>query len=235
MADQQPLPLDRVARQRLYEHIAQRLVEHIGSAGLGPGDRLPPERELATRLGVSRTSLGQALVALEVLGIISVRHGEGAIIREAASERQVVAALKAHRDRLPDILEARSALEVKLAALAAGRRTEQDLAAIEAALEVMTADVAAGGRGVEGDEQFHRAVTGAGHSALLARLMEEIAELIRETRLESLGQPGRPAASLAGHRTIAAAIRAGDSAAAAQAMADHIALVSDVPLLSDPE
>ena len=90
-----------------------------------------------------------------------------------------------------------------------------------------------GGRGVEGDERFHGAVTAASHSLLLARLMDEIGDLIKETRLESLGQPGRPQASLAGHRAIAEAIRAGDPAAAAAAMHAHVEMVSDVALLRE--
>jgi GntR family transcriptional repressor for pyruvate dehydrogenase complex len=97
----------------------------------------------------------------------------------------------------------------------------------------MERDIEAGGRGVEGDELFHAAVTAAGHSALLQRLMSEISELIKETRIESLSQPGRPAESLTGHRRIAAAIRAQDAAAASAAMTDHVERVSDVALLRD--
>ncbi len=74
-------------------------------------------------------------------------------------------------------------------------------------------------------------MTSAAHSLLLARLMDEIGDLIKETRLESLGQPGRPQASLVGHRAIAEAIRAGDPAAAADAMHGHVQMVSDVALL----
>ena len=225
--------LGRVRRQRLYEQIAQQLYEHIKEAGLRPGDRLPPERELASRLRVSRASLAQALVALEVLGIICVRHGDGAVVVEHSSDRQVVTALRAHRDRLPEVLEARIALEVKLASLAAVRRTEADLRSIDQTLLAMAADIEAGGRGVEGDELFHAAVTAAGHSALLARLMHEISELIRESRLESLAQPGRPAASLAGHQRVADAIRDQDGARAAAAMEAHIELVSDVAVLRE--
>ena len=97
----------------------------------------------------------------------------------------------------------------------------------------MEEDVAAGGRGVEGDEHFHGAVTAAAHSQLLSRLMGEIAHLIRETRIESLSQPGRPTASLAGHRAIADAIRAGDADGAARAMHEHVEMVSDVAVLRD--
>ena len=71
--------------------------------------------------------------------------------------------------------------------------TDDDLARIDDALAEMEADIEAGGRGVEGDERFHGAVTAAAHSLLLARLMDEIGDLIRETRIESLSQPDRPA------------------------------------------
>jgi GntR family transcriptional repressor for pyruvate dehydrogenase complex len=233
MSDASHTRIDRVPRQRLYEQIVGQLLAHITSASLRPGDRLPAERVLAGQLGVSRASLAQALVALEVLGVVSVRHGDGAVIIEHPGERQVVTALQAHRDRLPEVLEARAALEVKLAALAAERRTEVDLQAIDEALEQMARDVEAGGRGVEGDERFHAAVTAAGHSSLLAKLMAEISDLIRDSRLESLSQPGRPDASLQGHRRIARAIREQDPAAAAAAMEAHIRLVSDVALLRD--
>ena len=220
-----------VPRPRLYEQVVSQIQEWITENGLQVGDRLPPERELASRLGVSRATISQALVAMEVVGMVSVRHGDGVVLIEPAGSTKVVSALRRHAQQLPEIIEAREALETKLAALAADRRTESDLAAIDEALEVMERDIAAGGRGVEGDELFHAAVTAAGHSALLARLMAEISELIRETRIESLSQPDRPLNSLRGHRRIAEAIRARDGEAAAVAMQDHITMVSDVALL----
>ncbi|HEX6150601.1 FadR/GntR family transcriptional regulator [Nocardioides sp.] len=227
----------RVSRARLYEQVAAQITEWIARQGLRPGDRLPPERELATRLGVSRATLSQALVALEVVGVVTVRHGDGTIVTEEAARRagaqSISDAIRAHRDRIPEVIEARDALETKLAALAAERRTDDDLASIDEALAFMAADVEAGGRGVEGDERFHAAVTAAGHSPLLAAMMRTISELIAETRLESLSQPGRPGQSLDGHRQIADAIRDGDPAAAAAAMHAHMSLVSDVALLHE--
>ena len=205
----------------------------IAENGLEVGDRLPPERELATRLGVSRATVSQALVAMEVVGMVSVRHGDGVILVEPEGSTKVTRALRRHARQLPEIIEARDALETKLAALAAERRTEVDLTAIDEALAFMEREVAGGGRGVEGDERFHAAVTAAGHSRLLAKLMAEISDLIRETRIESLSQPDRPVNSLQGHRRIADAIRAGDADAAAQAMHEHVTMVSDVALLRD--
>ena len=222
-----------MTRPRLYEQVAQQILDWVRDSGLQVGDRLPPERELATRLGVSRATVSQALVAMEVVGVVAVRHGDGAVLVESSGTSKVVEALRRHAQRLPDIIEAREALESKLAGLAAVRRTEEDLARIDEALAVMAADIEAGGRGVEGDELFHAAVTTAGHSALLQRLMGEISDLVKETRIESLSQPDRPAESLAGHRRIAAAIRDRDAAGAAAAMSDHVERVSDVALLRD--
>jgi GntR family transcriptional repressor for pyruvate dehydrogenase complex len=223
--------LRRIERPRLYEQLAQTLCEYIRDTGLQPGDRLPPERELAAQLGVSRVSVSQALVALEVQGIIDVRHGEGAVLVDSHAE--LVTAVQARRRRLAEVLEAREALEAKLAELAARRRTEADLLLIDDALAHMERELRDGGLGESGDERFHSAVTVAAHSGLLADLMDEIAIAIRESRIESLSQPGRPQQSLRSHERIAEAIRIGDPRAAADAMREHIELVSDIALLHD--
>lgn len=215
-----------VPRSRLYEQVAEQILDWVHAESLGVGDRLPPERELAGRLGVSRTTLAQALVAMEVAGFVEVRHGHGTVLTGVGAEN-LARVLRDHADAMPDVFEARHTLECRLAALAALRRTEEDLRAIDEALQVMEDDIAGGGRGVQGDELFHAAVTAAGHSPLLARLMAEIAELIRRTRIRSLGQPHRRHRSLAGHRRVAEAIRDGDADAAARAMGRHIAEVSD--------
>ncbi len=220
-----------VARPRLYEVIVEQLCAYMADQDMTPGERLPAERELAANLNVSRASLSQALVALEVQGVLTVRHGDGAILLRRPTEERAIKALREHADRIPDIIEAREALEVKLAGLAAARRSEREMAAIDAAIAVMQSEIDAGDRGVVGDEQFHDAVIVAAHSSLLAKLMGEISGLIRETRIESLSQQDRPKASLEGHRRIADAIRRQDPEAAAAAMADHIRMVSDVALL----
>jgi GntR family transcriptional repressor for pyruvate dehydrogenase complex len=221
-----------VQRPRLYEQVVSQVEAWIAEYGLQVGDRLPPERELAAKLGVSRATVSQALVAMEVVGMVAVRHGDGVVLVEPPGSAKVVNALRRHAQQLPEIIEAREALETKLAALAAERRTEDDLAAMDEALEFMERDIASGGRGVEGDERFHAAVTAAGHSPLLAKLMAEISDLIRETRIASLAQPNRPTDSLRGHRMIADAIRARDAGGAALAMQDHVAMVSDVAHLA---
>jgi len=221
-----------VSRPRLYKQLVERLLAHVSEAGLSPGQRLPTERELAQQLGVSRASVAQAVVALEVQGILSVRQGDGIYLLHQADPAETVEELIKRRQRLPDILEAREAIEVKITSLAAQRRTDEDLAAIDAALDQMAADVAAGKRGFDGDMTFHKAVTRAARNPILAAMMGLLAESIGETRRESLSQAGRPQQSLAGHRRIAEAIRRSDPEGAAHAALRHITLVGEVALLT---
>jgi GntR family transcriptional regulator, transcriptional repressor for pyruvate dehydrogenase complex len=221
-----------VSRPRLYQKLVEALLAHVSEEGLRPGQRLPTERDLAARLGVSRASVAQAVVALEVQGILSVRQGDGIYLLRQADPTESTRELIKRRQRLPEILEAREALEVKITSLAAQRHTAADLAAIDAALDTMAAQIAAGDHGYDGDLRFHEAVTAAAHNPVLSSLMSQLAGPIAETRRESLAQPGRPQQSLASHQDIAKAIRTGDPASAARAAHRHITLVADVALLT---
>ena len=227
-----PEALSRVNRAKLYEQVLERIRAHVEETGLRAGDKLPSERDLAERLGVSRASIKQAIVVLEVQGLLESRHGGGTYLRSDQLDVEPVDELVARRSRLPEVLEAREALETKLAELAAQRRTPTDLAAIDAALEYMSAEIERGEHGIEGDRRFHEAVTAAANSGLLAEFMRSIAPQIAESRNESLRQPGRPPRSLAQHQKIADAIRASDPKAAATAMRRHVQTVSKVRLLS---
>lgn len=172
--------LKPLVRSRLYELVAHQILEWATENGLRAGDRLPAERELAAWLGVSRATVSQALVAMEVVGVVAVRHGDGSILVDSYRSSRLVDAIRTHAQCLPEIIEARAALETP---------------------------------------------------RLLARLMGEISDLNKETRIESLSQPGRPKDSLEGHRRFADAIRAGDVEAAATATHDYVTIVSDVALL----
>jgi GntR family transcriptional repressor for pyruvate dehydrogenase complex len=231
-----PDALRPVARLRLYEQVVARIREYATAAGLGAGDRLPAERELAERLGVSRASIKQAVVVLEVQGLLDVRHGGGMFLRTDSLDVEPVMELVERRRRLPEVLEAREALETKLAELAAERRTPGELDEIDAAVAHMAAEIENGDVGGHGDQMFHAAVTAAAHNPLMAQFMRSIAEQIAESRHESLRQSGRPVRSLAQHRRIADAIREGDGRAAAEEMRRHMRSVSEVRLLTwDPD
>jgi GntR family transcriptional repressor for pyruvate dehydrogenase complex len=178
--------------------------------------------------------LSQALVALEVSGVVTVRHGDGTVLSESPAVRHLAEAVRSHATRLPDVVDAYDALATKAAALAAGRRTDTELAGLDAALSRMAGEIAEGHRGEGGDEQFHEGLAAAAHSDLLAGLMAQAHDLLRHARVESLSQPGRPAEALTSLRAVAAAIRAADRTAAASAMHAHVALTSHVALPGAP-
>lgn len=220
-----------MVKSRLYEQVLERLRAYVAEAGLKAGDKLPAERELAASLGVSRASVKQAIVVLEVQGLVEAKHGGGTYLVRDTLDVEPVEQLVERRKRLPEVLEAREALETKLAELAAERRTEDELDAIRASLDFMHEEIVGGGFGVEGDRRFHAAVTAAAHSSLLADFMKAIAGQITESRNESLRQPGRPHRSLAQHTAIYEAISAGDPKKAAAAMRKHVRTVAKVRLL----
>jgi Transcriptional regulators len=95
-----PRQFAKVQRPRLYEQLMTQILAFVEEEKLGPGDHLPAERELAEQLGVSRATLAQALVALEVLGVIDVQHGTGAVLRYRPSVATVLRELREHESRL---------------------------------------------------------------------------------------------------------------------------------------
>ena len=218
-------------RSRLYEDVGERLADFVTESGMAPGDQFPAERELAHRLHVSRTSVRQSFVVLQALGFVDIRHGEGAFLRRTRGFGDSLTKLLERRRRLPDVLEAREALEVKLAELAAAHRSEDDLTAMKAAVTQMGAEIDAGGLGTEGDAAFHHAIALAARNQILLHLIEAMAEVIQESRVESLSEPGRPPRSLEAHRRILAAIESRSAELAAEAMRSHLRVVADVSLL----
>ena len=218
-------------RSRLYEDVGERLGEFVRESSMVPGEQFPPERELSQRMRVSRTSVRQAFVVLQALGFVDVRHGEGVFLRRTRGFGESLAKLLDKRRRLPDVFEAREALEVKLAELAAGRRSERDLDAMKTTIDEMAMDISAGGLGIDGDAAFHRAIALAARNEVLLHLIEAMAEVVQESRVESLSEPGRPPRSLEAHRRILAAIESRSTELAAEAMRLHLRVVADVSLL----
>lgn len=218
-------------RSRLYEDVGQRLGEFVATTSMKPGDQFPPERELSRQLGVSRTSVRQAFVVLQALGCVDVRQGEGVFLRRTRGFGESFSKLIERRRRLPEVLEAREALEVKLAELAALRRGPDDVAAMRGALDGMTAEIAAGGLGTEGDASFHHAIALAARNDVLLHLVDAMADVIQETRIESLSEPGRPPRSLRAHQRILEAIENSSAEHAADGMRAHLREVADVALL----
>lgn len=234
--DRQAQPADgaglrRIDRAPMYEAILERLREYAQSSGLKRGDRLPSERDIAEQLGTSRASVKQALVVLEVQGLVETRHGGGTFLRRDELSTETVRSMLERQARWPHVMEARIGLETQLAELAATRRTDLDLQAMNQAIAEMATQIEQEQDGSEGDRLFHNAVAHAGGNPLLIRFLSEIEQEINETRTESLRQPGRPVQSLRQLQAIEDAIRRQAPAAARKAMRQHITSVGKVRLI----
>ena len=222
----------RYRRVPIYASVQAKLREFVRQENLAPGDRLPPERELARRLTVSRTSLRQALTALRVEGLVDIRHGNGIYLLRSADDTvpPIAADLATAHPELPALGEVRNALEALAAWGAALRRSDDDLAALVAAVRVMEQEIAGGEHGLRGDRAFHRAVLQAACNEVLTMLLDAIEEGSERIAHASLSRPGQPERSLAAHRLILDAIVGREADLARRLMSDHLELTGQISI-----
>lgn len=214
-----------VRKTKVYTEVAAQIQRLIADGRLKPGDRLPPERELAEVFGVSRTSVRDAIRVLETQGLVEPRHGEGTVVREIpidAIVKPLADALAATKDLTADLFDMRKMLEPPLARAAALRATAEDVRALEEIVERQARRVAGGEIAIEEDNAFHYRIATAAKNRVVLRTIDVLMDLLRESRVRSLHGPGRSEKSLAGHRRILDAIRRRDADGAAEAMRAHI-------------
>jgi GntR family transcriptional regulator, transcriptional repressor for pyruvate dehydrogenase complex len=224
----QEMGIAPIKSTRIYQEIVRQVKGMIAEGRLKSGDQLPPERDLAEKFVVSRTSVREALRALESLGLVEIRPGEGTFVREVSVESLIeplALVMLSQREALGELFEARRLLEPALAALAARRATPEDVQEMERILEAQAKEVAAGRTGLEQDAQFHSAIGAAAHNRAITRIAHAVMDLLRQSREDSLNTPGRPNQSHNDHRRLLAAIRGRDENAARQAMVDHLEAV----------
>jgi GntR family transcriptional repressor for pyruvate dehydrogenase complex len=218
---------------RIYEEIVRQVKQMIAEGRLKSGDRLPPERDLAEKFVVSRTSVREALRALESLGLIEIRAGEGTFVRGVSVESLIeplALVMAAQREAIGELFEARRVLEPAIAALAAGRATPEEIHEMERILEDQAREIAAGKTGLAQDAAFHAAIGTAAHNRAITRIAHAIMDLLTQSREESLNTPGRPTRSHQDHRRILQAIARRNATAARQAMLDHLVAVEGLVL-----
>lgn len=221
---------------QLYERIAARVIDEIRRGKLNPGSRLPSERELARRLGVGRSTVREAIAALQLQGVVHTRPGSGTMIALDALEQVDVPRPGAHgftgsSDVSPAaLLEARLAIEPRLAAMAAGQGRSDARATelIEEMASVTDLETAAARmRWNETDRLFHRQIGVLADNSVLLAFADHIALLMDEPlwqvmRDESVAPSGRIALHVAEHRMIYEAVVAGRPDAAAFYASEHI-------------
>jgi GntR family transcriptional repressor for pyruvate dehydrogenase complex len=229
-ADTPDVVLEPVKRSRIYEHIVDQIHALIREGRWAPGDQIPPERELAERFRVSRTSVREALRALEMQGIIESRQGGGTFVRTADTEALVpplAAAILRGQRELTEVLEVRELIEPGIARMAAVRATAEHVAELQQLLERQRECIAAGRPFVDEDTAFHYTLARAADNHILLRLHNVILDLLRESRQSYLHVPDRPQMSLRGHEAILAAVIEHNPEAAHAASMAHISQVRD--------
>jgi GntR family transcriptional regulator, transcriptional repressor for pyruvate dehydrogenase complex len=223
---------------RIYEEIVRQIKAMIGEGRLKSGDQLPPERDLAEKFLVSRTSVREALRALESLGLVEIRPGEGTFVREVSVEsliQPLALVMASQRAAIGELFEARRLLEPLIAGLAASRATPDEIVEMERILEDQAREIAAGRTGFAQDAQFHTALAAASRNRAITRVVNALIDLLAQSREESLAGPGRPERSHRDHRRVLDAIARHDETGARDAMLEHIVAVEALVLLPSDE
>ena len=220
------MPIKTIEPQRLYRKIAEQLRALINAGEFAVGTRLPAERELAKQLGVSRPSVREALIALEVEHVIEVRTGSGIYVLKPTARAPARKKAAAAEWGPLELMRARELVESEVAALAARNAKKADLQLIGAALQQMREQVAQGLIPREGDEAFHNAIAQACGNDVLRDTVHGYWQARRGPLFERLGDYFEDQSSwdnaLIEHAAVLEAIRAHDAGAARSAMQRHL-------------
>jgi GntR family transcriptional repressor for pyruvate dehydrogenase complex len=220
---------ERVQTKKVYIEIVEQIQNLIMNGKIKPGDRLPPERILAEKLGVSRPPLREAMSALEILGIIECRGGKGNFVKKAFNSKNYKQQMEElEKEESPfELLEARKVIETEIAALAAEKATPTDIKEVENALKKMENTLNDVPKAMEFDTEFHIAVAKAAHNSVLLETMIFLAKgltdsmwvNIKEKRWE---QPGNPLKYIKEHKEIIDAIKNKNKEDARKKMNKHL-------------
>lgn len=210
-------PVDKIIRQ---------IRELITSGQLNPGDKLPPERKLAEKLGVGRSNVRDAIKKLEFYGILKTLPQSGTIVAGmgiTALEGLITDVLQMENSDFASLVETRVLLETESAKLAAIRRTEEDINNIKIALDDYARKVELGGQAVEEDLLFHLKIAEASKNTVLKSLMLIIIpDIIKNFLQLDICKDGRSYQALEEHEIIVKHIIAQEPEAAAEAMRVHL-------------
>src|SRR5580700_2265282 len=218
-----------VRTSRLYEQIVRQIEESVLNGSLKPGDQLPAERDLAQRLGVSRTAVREAVKTLREKGLVEAYSGRGTFITDGTSQaaRQsfdlmVKVGQQGQQEGLPHLVELRLVLEPGIAAMAAERVTEEDLTAMREAVAVMDRSQKNAEAYIEADLDFHLALAEAAANPLILSMIDSIVGLLREERMRIFKVEGGPQRGQFHHKRILEAMERRDPEMARCAMRAHL-------------
>ena len=221
------MPLQTLEPQRLYRQIAEQLRALMSKGEYKPGERLPAERDLAKQMGVSRPSVREALIALEVEGWVEVRTGSGVFVLDRGQQRKIETRKVPASEWGPlEIIRARRVIEGEIAALAAAHAKRNHFGAIRGAIALMQEDTDRGIAPTKGDCAFHTAIAEAAGNAVLVDTVRTFWDARHGPLYERLGDYFENVPSwrtaIVEHEAILEAIRAHDPEAARDAMHAHM-------------
>ena len=211
---------------RLYESVIDQIMDLVKRSELKPGDKLPPERELAEKLSISRNSLREAFRVLESRGLIKSKAGGGRYIREIrkngySNTENIILSLE--KSSILELLEARELFEVKIAKIAAQRATIEDTELIEQVLNKMSEEEELKyGKETESDTEFHLAIAKASHNFVFTNIIRLHLDLLKGTREKTQQIPGRREERWREHQAILQAIKEHSTKKAGEAMLKHL-------------
>ena len=221
------MPLQTVEPQRLYRQIAEQLRALITSGEFQPGSRLPAERDLARQLGVSRPSVREALIALEVEGWVEVRTGSGVyVLARPHRPRRTDRKVPANEWGPLELIRARRVIEGEIASMAAVQAKRKDIDAIGKAIDLMRKDTDRGVAPLDGDRAFHTAIAQASGNVVLLETVQTFWDARHGPLFERLGDYFESVPSwrkaIVEHESVFDAIRTHDGDAARAAMQQHM-------------
>lgn len=217
------MPLHTIEPKRLYRQIADQVRALVEQGEFPRGSRLPAERELAQQLGVSRPSVREALIALEVEGLVEVRMGSGIYVREHPAAARAVPVMA---EPPLETIRAREVIECELAARAALCMKAPQVRGLREAIALMQEEAAQGQLPTQGDRLFHVRIVEAVGNAVLTRVVTELYDERHNPLFAQLGSHFENIASwqlaIAEHQAVVDAIAVHDAAAARAAMSRHL-------------
>lgn len=226
-----PLDAQPVRRRKLYQDIVERMEQLMLSGRLQPGDLLPSERDLMQMFEVGRTSVREALFALQRMGLIEIRNGERPCVTRPSAigmVRELSGAarhLLASQEGAREFQQARGIIEVALARHAAEHATEADIAALREALALNGAAIGDMEAFTRTDVAFHLRIAEVTRNSIFAVLNTAVNDWLAEQRTIGLGNPGADLAAFKAHGAICEAIAAHRPDEAERAMRAHLAEV----------
>src|ERR687885_2465286 len=209
------------------EEVISQLREMIHRGDLRPGDRLPPERDLAKLLGVSRPTLRAGIRSLSAVGILQSRQGAGTFVVQSegppqldSSPLRLMASL--HGFTSAEMFEARQSLEMAIAGLAAERATGDQMASMAEEVAGMFASLDEPEQFLVHDVRFHQTIAAASGNRILTSLMNMVATILFDTRIKTVKRATDLKESAEMHRHVYRAIRERNPEAARNAMSAHL-------------